>query len=130
MKKIVRKIRAFFIAQLAGVELWLAVQRAEKAYRGELLHHTTKDGRKVYHVGNIRYYVMPDWNDKLIIMHRRNMHKLRKKGRMSEKVQAHDLAKESFYFTTHANGADPITAKLKEHKRKKYVEYRIKSALR
>lgn len=130
MKKIIRKIRAFFIAQRAGIELWLAIQKAEKAYRGELVRYVTKDKRKIYHRGNIRYYVMPDWNDKLIIMHKGEMHKLRTKGRMSDQVKVHDLKKESFYYTSHANGVDPISPNLKEYKRRKYIEYRVKTALK
>ena len=60
-------IRNFFIWLYSNIDLWLAIQRAEKAYRGEFIIGVNKDKSNRYLVGNTRYYVMPDADDKLII---------------------------------------------------------------
>ena len=120
-----KAIRNFFIWIYSNIELWLAIQRAEKAFRGEYVVGVNRDGSKRYLVGNRRYYVMPDADDRLIIMSRRQMHKLRIMKVMSEEVKARHLMEESFYYTADAskNGIDS----LREYKRKKYYEYRLAS---
>lgn len=130
MKRIIRTIRAFFIAIQARIELWLAVQKAEKAYRGELVRRKIDKFHNLYHRGNIRYYVMPDYDNNLIIMHKGEMHRLRVKDRMDSEVKVYDLKRECFYYTCHANGQEPISPETREYKRKKYIEYRIKTTLK
>lgn len=117
-------IRNFFIWLYSNIDLWLAIQRAEKAYRGEYIIGVNKDKSKRYLVGNTRYYVMPDADDKLIIMNRRQMHKLRTMKMMSNEAKVRHLKGESFYYTPDGSG-NTIDKDLKEFKRKKYFEYRV-----
>ncbi len=119
-------LRKFYIWLYSNIDLWLAIQKAEKAYRGEYVIGENKDKSKRYLVGRTRYYVMPDADDKLIIMNRRQMHKLRVMRVMSNEAKTRHLMKESFYYTPDGSG-DGIHGKLKEHKRKMYIEYRMQS---
>jgi hypothetical protein len=117
-------IRNFFIWLYSNIDLWLAIQRAEKAYRGEFIIGVNKDKSKRYLVGNTRYYVLPDADDKLIIMNRRQMHKLRTMKMMSNEAKVRHLKEESFYYTADGSG-NTISKALKEFKRQKYFEYRV-----
>lgn len=118
------KLLNIFIWIYANIDLWLAIQKAEKAYRGEYVIGENADKSPRYLVKNTRYYVMPDENSKLIIMHRRNMHRLRVKGVMSNEAKVKHLLMESFYFTPDGSG-NKIPDGLKAYKRKKYIEYSI-----
>ena len=121
-----RLLRKFYIWLYSNIDLWLAIQKAEKAYRGEYVIGENKDKSKRYLVGRTRYYVMPDADDNLIIMNRRQMHKLRVMRVMSNEAKTRHLMKESFYYTPDGSG-EGIHDTLKEYKRKKYIEYRIKT---
>lgn len=120
------KLLNIFIWIYANIDLWLAIQKADKAYRGEYVIGKNTDNTPRYLVKNTRYYVMPDDNDKLIIMHKRNMHRLRVKGIMSNDAKVKHLLRESFYFTPDGSG-EGISDELKAYKRKKYIEYCIKT---
>lgn len=117
-------LRKFYIWLYSNIDLWLAIQKAEKAYRGEYVIGQNRDKTKRFLVGRTRYYVMPDADDKLIIMNRRQMHKLRVMRVMSNEAKVRHLMKESFYFTPDGSG-ERIYDELKEYKRKKYIEYRM-----
>lgn len=121
-----RLLRKFYIWLYSNIDLWLAIQKADKAYRGEYVIGENKDKSKRYLVGRTRYYVMPDADDKLIIMNRRQMHKLRVMRVMSNEAKVRHLMKESFYYTPDGSG-EGIHDTLKEYKRKKYIEYRMKT---
>lgn len=108
-----KKIRKFIVIQFASLRLWYAVKQADKAY--ELAVSENKRDK--------RYYVMPDYNNKLIVMCRSEFRKLKIMKRMSREAQVKHLLKESFYFTPYANGRDTITPEIKRLKRTMYLEY-------
>lgn len=108
-----KKIRKFIIIQAASLRLWYAVKQADKAY--ELAIAENKRDK--------RYYVMPDYNDKLIVMCRSEFRKLKIMKRMNREAQIKHLLKESFYFTPYANGQEAITPEIKSLKRIMYLEY-------
>lgn len=116
----------FFIYLKAIISLWYATKQADKAYEGSTEIGKNRDGSPRYARKNVRYYVMPDENDKLICMNRRNFHKLRTNNQMSPEVLVRHLTKECFYFTPHANGTSPISEKVKDRKKKMYLDYCIK----
>lgn len=119
-------LRKFYIWLYSNIDLWLAIQKAEKAYRGEYAIGVNKDKSKRFLVGSTRYYVMPDADDNLIIMNRRQMHKLRVMKVMSNEAKVRHLMKESFYFTPDGSG-EGIHDSLREHKRKMYLQYRMQT---
>ncbi len=125
MKEIIKRVINFFIAQKANATLWYASRQADKAYAGKMIIGYNKDKSPRYARGNTRYYVMPDHDDKLICMSRHNFKKLRTKGRMSEEAKVKHLTSESFYYTPHANGLNPLSNEWKRYKRRKYIEYCI-----
>lgn len=90
----------------ANLRLKHAIQKAEKAHR--------KNGE--------RFYVMPDDRDRLIIMRRKGMRRLRRYGLMDNRVRVRDLVKESFYFTPNRAG-EGLADGQKEAKRLMYLEY-------
>lgn len=69
------------------------------------------------------YYVMPDANDRLIILTRYSFRKLKKQGLISSKATITDITRESFYFTPHANGTGALSPVARKAKRKMYLEY-------
>lgn len=117
-------LRKFYIWLYSNIDLWLAIQKANKAYKGEYVIGENRDNTKRFLVGKTRYYVMPDADNRLIIMNRRQMHKLRVMRVMSNEAKIKHLMKESFYFTPDGSG-EGIHDTLKEHKRKMYVKYRM-----
>lgn len=119
-------LRKFYIWLYSNIDLWLAIQKADQAYRGKYVFGENRDKSKRYLVGKTRYYVMPDANDKLIIMNRRQMHKLRTMRAMSNEAKVKHLTNESFYFTPDGAGIG-INGGLKEYKRKMYFIYRMQA---
>lgn len=117
------KIQRFFIAQKANITLWYASRQADKAYMGKYPIGRNKDNSKRYKIGNTRYYVIPDENERLICINRNEFRKLKRKKYISDKAQLKDLKSESFYFTPNCGGKNPISDELKEYKRRKYIEY-------
>jgi hypothetical protein len=115
-------IKKFFVYIYANIDLWLAINKAEKAHRGEYVVGNNRDGSPRYSVKGVRYYVMPDDKNRLIIMTRSQMHRFRTSKRMSNEVKVKHLLSESFYFTADKSG-EVIDKSLKDYKRKKYIEY-------
>lgn len=113
----------YFIFIKAQIMLWFASRQADKAYRGQYKIGRYRDGSPQYMRPNVRYYIMPDENDKLICMNRQEFHKLRLKKQMSQEVLVKHLNKECFYFTPHAYGRFPISAEEKQRKINMYVDY-------
>lgn len=108
-----KKFKTFIVIQFASLRLWYAVNKADKAYQ-KAIEENKKDKR---------YYVMPDHNDKLIVMCRAEFRKLRIKKRMSPEAQVKHLLKECFYFTPYANRDQEITEQIKQVKRTMYLKY-------
>lgn len=70
-----------------------------------------------------RYYVLPDHNNKLIILDRYHFRKLKKKGRLTYKANIFDMQRECFYCTAYKNGEGALNQKIIKVKRKMYLEY-------
>lgn len=83
MKKLLKTVLAAFVLQRASMRLRYAVRLAERAHR--------KSGE--------RYYVMPDHRDRLIVMRRSGMRRLRRYGYMDSHVRMRDVMRECFYCT-------------------------------
>lgn len=105
-----KKIADLWTIFRANVRLDYAIRKAEKAHKeyGE------------------RFYVMPDHNDRLIIMRRKGMRTLRRYGCMDPRVRVKDLVKESFYFTADGAG-NCLSDAQREAKRLMYLKYVVRS---
>lgn len=105
LKKL-QKYTEMFILWRAGLRLSVAARKADKA------HAATGD----------RYYVMPDPNDCLVVLRRRGMRLLRRRGVFEKRVRMVDLQKESFYFTPD-RGEHTVSAAVITAKRQMYLKY-------
>ena len=114
---------SLFIIIKAQILLWFATKQADRAYKGEYKIGEYRDGTTQFMRPNVRYYIMPDENDKLICMNRQEFHKLRTKRQMSQDVLVKHLKKECFYYTPHANGRNPISEREKKERIDMYVDY-------
>lgn len=114
----IKRLRRFFITLRAHVRLWVATAKADRAYADAELKNS-KDKR---------FYVMPDADDKLIIMNRSQFRKLKQYKYMDGDVQVKHLIKESFYFTPYSGGANAMTSEQKRLKRVMYVRYCLHKA--
>lgn len=70
-----------------------------------------------------RYYILPDANDRLIILTRSSFRKLKKQGLIDRRANINDIVRESFYFTPHANGTGSLSPAAQKAKRKMYMQY-------
>lgn len=109
----IKMIKRFFIVQQASIRLWVASKKADMAYN-KAMSDNARDKR---------FYVMPDANNKLIIMNRSQFRKLKKYNYMSNDVLIKHLLQECFYFTPYHNGKEPITKDVKKIKRVMYLQY-------
>lgn len=89
----------------------LAVFKADRAHR--------KTG--------ITYYVLPNEKNKLIRVDNYLLNKYKKEGRINRCVTCKTLLKECFYFTKGGGiNGDDISKKVKEMKRKMWIQYAFK----
>lgn len=95
-----------FILWRAGLRLRVAIRKAEHE------HARTKH----------RYYVMPDSQDRLVVMRRRGMRLLRRHGIFQREVRMSDLQRESFYFTAD-RGGHAMSEGVAAAKRTMYLRY-------
>ena len=108
-----KKLNIVLITWMASLNLWLAIRKANKAYAlAEMNNQKDK-----------RYYVMPDENDKLIVLCRDEFRKLKKYKRMDEKARVVHLIRESFYYTPYSGGDKAIDPAVKKQKRLMYIRY-------
>ena len=108
-----KKIRVFLTTWIATINLWVAVKKADSAYtKAEILGARDK-----------RYYVMPDFDDKLIVMNRSEFRKLKLHKRMNSDAQIKHLIRESFYFTPYSGYNQPIDPSVKRLKKIMYIKY-------
>lgn len=108
-----KRIRVFLTTWIATINLWVAVKKADNAYaKAEIKNARDK-----------RYYVMPDYNDKLIVMNRTEFRKLKIHKRMDGDAQVKHLIKESFYFTPYSGYNQVIQPNVKRLKRIMYIKY-------
>lgn len=106
MKKIIRRLKMFFVLLMADWELNKAIRDAE---------------RKCLRRGG-RFYVIPDINHKLVSRSYGELKKMRKAGMFSNRATEKDFTKECFYYTASRFG-DRISAERKKRKRKEWLNY-------
>lgn len=106
MKKLLKTVLAAFVLQRASMRLRYAVRLAERAHR--------KSGE--------RYYVMPDHRDRLIVMRRSGMRRLRRYGYMDSHVRMRDVKRECFYCTADRGGVS-LPQEVIVAKREMYLRY-------
>ena len=110
----IQKLIEFFRYKFAGIQLWYAIRLADKA------HAKSK----------VRYYVMPDEKDRLVVMNRKGFRFYKKKGLITHEAKVRDVMKECFYFTPDAGGNSPMTSEIQEAKRLMWLEYHLESKKR
>lgn len=108
-----KKVKIFLTTWIASINLWVAIKKADNAYANA----------EITNARDKRYYVMPDYDDKLIVMNRSEFRKLKIHKRMSEDAQVKHLIKESFYFTPYSGFNEVIDANVKKLKRIMYIKY-------
>lgn len=87
------------------------------------LEYAIHMANKAHEQDGQRYYILPDANDRLIILTRYSFRKLKKQGLISSKATITDITRESFYFTPYANGTDSLSLEASKAKRKMYLKY-------
>lgn len=87
------------------------------------LEYAIHMANKAHEQDGQRYYILPDANDRLIILTRYTFRKLKKQGLISSKATITDIIRESFYFTPHANGTGALSPAAQKAKRKMYLKY-------
>lgn len=70
-----------------------------------------------------RYYVMPGYDRKLIIMDRRNFRLLKKKHYITNKATVKNLELECFYCTPYKDGKGQLTKEDIKSKREEYYKW-------
>lgn len=105
-EKLLKTVLAAFVLQWASMRLRYAVRLAERAHR--------KSGE--------RYYVMPDHRDRLIVMRRSGMRRLRRYGYMDSHVRMRDVMRECFYCTADRGGVS-LPPEVVVAKREMYLRY-------
>lgn len=107
MRKLIRRAKTFIILLKADIELWKATRMADKKYRKR----------------NLRFFVIPDYNHRLISRSYGELKKMRKAGMFSNRAKESDFINECFYFTPSKYDKDGISKKLKAKKRKEWLAY-------
>ena len=78
-------------------------------FRAYLMYReAVKKADKAHEERGSRYYVLPA-DDKLLILNRKDLQHLKRKHYTSRSVTTHDLLRECFYHTPHANGSGEIS---------------------
>ena len=106
MRKIIKKLRMFFILLGTDWELSRAIRLAEKKY--------LKRG--------VRFYVIPDMRHRLVSRSYGELKKMRKAGMFSHRATEKDFTAECFYYTASRFG-DRISAGRKKRKRLEWLNY-------
>lgn len=105
--KIFKKIRIFFVLLKADIQLKYAIKEAEKKYR----------------LRNVRYYVIPNFEHRLITRNRYEIRKYRTDGYFDYSAKMDSFKEECFYYTPYANSQEAISLKEREAKRKAWLNY-------
>lgn len=109
--RFLKKIFIFFVLLKADIQLKYAIKEAEEKYKK----------------GNVRYYVIPNFNHKLITCSRAEIRRYRTEGYFDHSAKMDNFKDECFYYTPYANGQDPISVGRKENKRKLWLNYVLQS---
>lgn len=105
--KIFKKIRIFFVLLKADIQLKYAIKEAGKKHRA----------------WNVRYYVIPNFDHRLITCNRYEIRKYRTDGYFDYSAKMDNFKEECFYYTPYANGQGAISIKEQEAKRKAWLNY-------
>lgn len=103
----IRQIQIWFVLLRADLQLWYAI------YKAEQIHQENK----------VRYYVIPDYNHRLIICSRADIRRYKKAGCFDYSAKMDDFKDECFYYTPHGEGQGKIPGWEKEIKRKMWLNY-------
>lgn len=106
MKKIIKKVKAFFILWKADRELRKAIAKADALHRQH----------------NKRFYVIPNTKHQLIVLSWSQIKQMRKQKIFSAHADEKAFIVESFYFTPNRFGNKLTTSKIKA-KRKAWLNY-------
>lgn len=85
-------------------------------------NYAVKMAEKAHKQKGERFYVMPDHNDKLIVMSRRDMRILRRYRFMARSVNMYAIMKECFYATADRKG-QKLSESILKAKRDMYIQY-------
>ncbi|MEG1544911.1 MAG: hypothetical protein RR382_10375 [Tannerellaceae bacterium] len=107
IKTLLDKIKHFIRYNVAMIKYRYAVKLADDAHK--------KSGE--------RYFVMPNENDKLIVINRNTFRKFKMRGQIVHEAAVKDMIKESFYLTACKDETHPVHPSVKEAKRLMYLEY-------
>lgn len=98
----------WFSRFVAGLKLREAINKADDTFREN---------------GN-RYYVLPSWRGKdLIVMDRKSFRQLKHKRYITHKAFVRDVERECFYCTSYKNGDGALSHSDKCQKVKQYFEW-------
>ena len=89
-----------------------------------LLREAVKKADAAHADNGNRYYVLPAYDGKLIVMDRPNFRKLKHKGYITHKARIRDLEAECFYCTPYRNGSGTIPPSIRKAKTKDYLKWR------
>ena len=106
MKKIFRKIKAFFILRRADKELRTIIKKADQLHKNH----------------NKRFYVIQNSKHELIVLSWSQIKQMRKQKIFSTHADEKAFISESFYYTPNRFG-DRLSAKKINAKRKAWLNY-------
>ena len=100
------------------IRIWFVLLRADIQLR-----YAIKEAKEKYSRRNVRYYVIPNYDHRLITCNRSEVRKYRTDGYFAHSVRIDDFNRECFYYTPYANGKNPISAKERALKRRTWLNY-------
>lgn len=86
------------------------VRRRERLWLKEF-KRAKKQADRLTELDNRRYYVLPDWNGKLVAMNSKQIAFLKRKKMMGKQVNGFYLMKEALYFTDPKNKTEDVGRK-------------------
>lgn len=100
------------------IRIWFVLLRADIQLR-----YAIKEAKEKYSRRNVRYYVISNYDHRLITCNRSEVRKYRTDGYFGHSVRIDDFNRECFYYTPYANGKNPISAKERALKRRSWLNY-------
>lgn len=95
--------------KIAELQLWYAKRKADE------LHEKYKE----------RFFVVPDENDKLIIINRKSFRGYKRRGQINKEVRMFDIIRECFYMTPTRDNI-PVDDRIIKRKKLMWLEYKSK----
>lgn len=106
MKKVLRKIKTFFILLKADIQLRYAIREADRKHKQR----------------GCRFYVIPNLNHQLISRSWTEIKQLRKQGYFSAHASENEFILESFYYTPNRFN-QTLSEKQRKKKRSSWLNY-------